>query len=95
MSDPLNPYPGNLRRHIVDNSDLQVLILRTNDMEGLEHVRDTYEAARAKDAELIQMAVDAMKTVCDYARIYDEHPFVDGDKFLAAADAHGFKPTEQ
>ena len=58
-------------------------------------VRDTYEAARAKDAELIQMAVDAMKIICDYARICDEHPFVDGDKFLAAAEAAGFKPSDR
>ena len=57
MSDPLNPYPGNLRRHIVDNSDLQVLILRTNDMEGLEHVRDIYEAARIDGANAWQTAL--------------------------------------
>ena len=94
MSDPLNPYPGNLRRHIVDNSDLQVLILRTNDMEGLEHVRDIYEAARAKDAELIQELFDALV-----------QPIVSMDapiEMLAKAKgaielayAHGFKPNEQ
>ena len=57
MSDPLNPYPGNLRRHIVDNSDLQVLILRTNDMEGLEHVRDIYEA----ELQSLRSQVEAMR----------------------------------
>jgi hypothetical protein len=90
MSDPLNPYPGNLRRHIVDNSDLQVLILRTNDMEGLEHVRDIYEAARAKDAELIQRLVDTLQHVAD-AGTWSP----DISEAIAAADAHGFKPTEQ
>ena len=90
MSDPLNPYPGNLRRHIVDNSDLQVLILRTNDMEGLEHVRDIYEAARAKDAELIQRLVDTLQHVAD-AGTWSP----DISEAIAAADAEGFKPTEQ
>ena len=90
MSDPLNPYPGNLRRHIVDNSDLQVLILRTNDMEGLEHVRDIYEAARAKDAELIQRLVDTLQHVAD-AGTWSP----DISEAIAAPDAHGFKPTEQ
>jgi hypothetical protein len=102
MSDPLNPYPGNLRRHIVDNSDLQVLILRTNDMEGLEHVRDIYEAARAKDAELIQRLVDAIMDNARYRLLTEGE---EGDtvsdfmnmtlnEALAAADAHGFKPSE-
>lgn len=106
MSDPLNPYPGNLRRHIVDNSDLQVLILRTNDMEGLEHVRDIYEAARAKDAELIQKLVDALDWYVKEDDVmeggeWDEMnaPWIEGrneaEKVLAAADARGFKPTEQ
>ena len=101
MSDPLNPYPGNLRRHIVDNSDLQVLILRTNDMEGLEHVRDIYEAARAKDAELIQRLVDASSKIRHWHDAHDGGMIVSGDSVrglwsaLSAADARGFKPTEQ
>lgn len=103
MSDPLNPYPGNLRRHIVDNSDLQVLILRTNDMEGLEHVRDIYEAARAKDAELIQRLVNALEYVASYdngcplptwEKGYDE-AWAYANAVRKEADAHGFKPTEQ
>ena len=78
------------RPKIIDNTDLAVLILRSNDMEGLEHVRDTYEAARAKDAELIQRLVDTLQHVAD-AGMWSP----DISEAIAAADAHGFKPTEQ
>lgn len=83
------------RPKIIDNTDLAVLILRSNDMEGLEHVRDTYEAARAKDAELIQRLVDAAqhKSSCDWD--YCEPCDCGLSELLAAAEAHGFKPTEQ
>jgi len=59
MSDELNPYPGNLKHHRVEPllSDEQVLDLRSYPPE---EIRDIYEAARAKDAELIQRLVDAL-----------------------------------
>lgn len=89
MSDPLNPYPGNLRRLVVDDSDLDLLILRTNDLDGLKHVRDTYEAMRAKDAELIQQLVDALEPV------HSGYPdYMDVQDALEAAAVAGFKPSE-
>lgn len=58
MSDELNPYPGNLKHHRVDPllSDEQVMDARAWPPEEVRHY---YEAARAKDAELIQRLVDA------------------------------------
>ena len=88
--DELQTTVGMSRPKIIDNTDLAVLILRSNDMEGLEHVRDTYEAARAKDAELIQRLVDTLQHVAD-AGMWSP----DISEAIAAADAHGFKPTEQ
>lgn len=55
-------------------------------------VRNTYEAARAKDAELIQQLVDALHK-CTVAR-----PSVDGQFVFAtidAAEAAGFKPSDR
>ncbi len=48
-------------------------------------VRDIYEAARAKDAELIQMAVNACT---------DPHKMSLSRAFLSAAAAAGFTPSE-
>ncbi len=59
-----------------------------------EQVRDFYEAARAKDAELIQMLVDALANLRD---IHEERagrePLTGMDELEAAAAA-GFKPSE-
>ena len=88
--DELQTVLGMSRPKIIDNTDLAVLILRSNDMEGLEYVRDIYEAARAKDAELIQRLVDTLQHVAD-AGTWSP----DISEAIAAADAHGFKPTEQ
>ena len=82
------------RPEIIDNTDLAVLILRSNDMEGLEHVRDTYEAARAKDAELIQDLLDSLALLREVYQSATGYPSPVGGSALAAADAHGFKPTE-
>lgn len=52
---------------------------------GTKMVRDMYEAARAKDAELIQMAVNACT---------DPHKMSLSRAFLSAAAAAGFTPSE-
>jgi hypothetical protein len=59
-----------------------------------EHVRDFYEAARAKDAELIQQLMDGLHNVATLADVdADERSIIARDP-LAAAEAAGFKPTE-
>lgn len=57
---------------------------------GALQVRNYYEAARAKDAELIQRLVDALWTVhtghTDYLDVQDA---------IDAAKAAGFKPSDE
>lgn len=48
------------------------------------------EAARAKDAEVIRQLVDALAETADYGSTY---PFV--MEALSAAEAQGFKPSDQ
>lgn len=61
MSDELHRYPGNLKHHKVDKEKRTPLF-----GEGLLPFGDkaemvkAYEAARAKDAELIQRLVDEL-----------------------------------
>jgi hypothetical protein len=58
-----------------------------------EIVRDFYEAARAKDAELIQQLVDGLHNVATLADVdTDERSTIARDP-LAAARAAGFKPS--
>jgi glutamine synthetase adenylyltransferase len=58
-------------------------------------VRDTYEAARAKDAELIQQLVDALRNLRDIHEFrVGREPLTGTDELKAAEDA-GFKPSEQ
>lgn len=52
-------------------------------VEGAKELRDHYEAARAKDAELIQQLVDALWDVRSPSAA------------RSAAAAAGFKPSEQ
>jgi hypothetical protein len=54
-----------------------------------EEVRDFYEAARAKDAELIQQLVDGLQQIAD-----EGHWTPDMHELLNAAAAAGFKPSE-
>ena len=58
---------------------------------------DMYEAARAKDAELIQRLVDEMASFRSNAKCVDwRQPWVQSlDGALELAAAEGFKPTEQ
>ena len=53
-------------------------------------VRDIYEAARDKDAELIQRLVDGLQQIAD-----EGHWTPDMDELLNVAAAAGFKPSEQ
>jgi hypothetical protein len=52
-------------------------------------VRDVYEAARAKDAQLIQQLVDAIQQIAD-----EGHWTPDMHELLNAAAAAGFNPYE-
>lgn len=72
-------------------SDVDILYPLTADLTGIEYAkqmgrREGHSAARAKDGELIQMAVDA----CN-----DPHKMSLAAKFLDAAKAQGFTPTPE
>ena len=56
---------------------------------GALQVRDHYESARAKDAELIQMLVDALDGCSEQVH----HSWT--REAINAAAAHGFKPSEE
>jgi hypothetical protein len=58
-----------------------------------EIVRDFYEAARAKDAELIQQLVDALGNLREIHQEWAGREALTGMDELAAAAAAGFKPT--
>jgi hypothetical protein len=68
-----------------------------------EHVRDFYEAARAKDAELIQKLVDALEWVAAYDNGCPLPTWEKGynnawsiaNSARAAAEAAGFKPSDE
>ena len=58
-------------------------------------VRDFYEAARAKDAELIQRLVDGLKHAQKFAEEYGYGPLETAQWDLDAAEVAGFKPSDQ
>ena len=91
MSDELNPYPGNLKHHRVDPllSDEQVMDARAWPPEEVRHY---YEAARAKDAELIQRLVDALEQSHRDGRGAYSITMLDA---LDAAAAAGYKPSQR
>jgi hypothetical protein len=58
-------------------------------------VRDFYEAARAKDAELIQRLVDDVRLLrIDFGNRVGQTTEI-GIASLSAAEAAGFKPSDQ
>lgn len=61
---------------------------------GAKMIRDIYEAARAKDAELIQRLVDGLKHAQKFAEEYGYGPLETVQWDLDAAAVEGFKPTE-
>jgi surfactin synthase thioesterase subunit len=60
--------------------------------EALQELRQV-EAARAKDAELIQMLVDALRNLRDIHEFRVGREPLTGTDELAAAEAAGFKPS--
>jgi hypothetical protein len=64
-------------------------------LSGANHARDIYEAARAKDAELIQHLVDALANLRDIHQFRVGREPLTGMYELEAAEAAGFKPSEQ
>lgn len=82
---------GDLRRMVISDAEMDSPARSKGPwlmgfVFGSEKVRTIYEAARAKDAELIQMAVDACT---------DPHKMSLSSAFLAAAEAAGFKPSDR
>jgi hypothetical protein len=79
------------REPLLSNADLGYV----KDTHTPEQVRDTYESARAKDAELIQMLVDSLANMRDIHEFrVGREPLTGMDELKAAEDA-GFKPSEQ
>jgi hypothetical protein len=61
---------------------------------GAKMIRDIYENARAKDAELIQMLVDALENLREIHQEWAGREPLTGTDELAAAAAAGFKPSK-
>jgi hypothetical protein len=62
---------------------------------GADWAREHYEAARAKDAELIQMLVDDLRTLrIEFGNRVGQTTEV-GVASLSAAEHAGFKPSDQ
>lgn len=108
MSDELNPYPGNLRRHetdkkpspwVVDTSAYQDPLSTKLLADFNQSLQDRFEErvahACAKKDELIQRLVDAAqhRSSCDWD--YGNPCDCGLSELLAAAEAEGFKPTEE
>ena len=66
---------------------------RTCLLQGADWAREHYEAARAKDAELIQQLVDALENLREIHQEWAGREALTGMDELAAAEAAGFKPT--
>ena len=60
-----------------------------------EKVRDIYEAARAKDAELIQRLVDNLHAVATLADVDADERATVARPGLELAEAAGFKPSDE
>ena len=71
------------------------LIVWPNERAAAQKVRHFYEAARVKDAELIQKLVDALALLREVYQSATGTPSPVGDFVLAAADESGFKPSEE
>ena len=123
MSDELHKYPGNLKHHKVDAPAKRKQLLSDEQLSGVvifpgggkryetemgaDEVRNIYEAARAKDAELIQRLVDVLAKMAHYDALYrsglSKQTVFENWQELASewheirqlAAAAGFKPSEQ
>ena len=76
-----------------DDALVELTYVKEDGRRPSEQVRDFYEAARAKDAELIQRLVDALDGLVE-----DRGGIIlamrRSHKALDAAEAAGFKPSE-
>ena len=79
------------REPLLSNADLGYV----KDTHTPEQVKDIYEVARAKDAELIQQLVDALANLRDIHQFRVGREPLTGTDELEAAEAAGFKPSEQ
>lgn len=113
MSDELHKYPGNLKHHNVDAPARREPLLSEYELQNRtaeyghevwgpywnrDRVIAHYEAARAKDAELIQRLVDAIAYSRKHgpaATLGDCHWDIALHNALSDASQLGFKPTDQ
>jgi hypothetical protein len=64
-------------------------------LQGADWAREHYEAARTKDADLIQQLVDGLHNVATLADVDTDERSTIARNPLAAAEAAGFKPSDQ
>jgi hypothetical protein len=76
-----------------DEELMELTYVKEDGRRPSEQVRDFYEAARAKDAELIQQLVDALANLRDIHQFRVGREPLTGMDELEAAAAAGFKPT--
>jgi hypothetical protein len=72
-----------------DDALVELTYVKEDGRRPSEQVRDIYEEARAKDAELIQRLVDGLQQIAD-----EGHWTPDMDELLNVSAAAGFKPTQ-
>lgn len=95
MSTKRDPLLSERLHDVTTSLDGNVAEWVTDDLLGIHDDLVNIEAARAKDAELIQRLVDGLHAVSTLAdRDADERSTV-ARPFLEAAAAAGFKPSEQ
>ena len=73
-----------------DEELMELTYVKEDGRRPSEQVRDFYEAARAKDAELIQRLVDAVDVLDAYTSSLDKIK----EKAMEAAKDAGFKPSD-
>lgn len=87
-----------------DDALVELTYVKEDGRRPSEQVRDFYEAARAKDAETIQMLLDAFNDCCDdLSGVLGLIPAIDGhvlnlavgvyQEVINEAAKEGFKPT--
>lgn len=91
------------RKPLVSDEQIEAVAIDKHDgslsdwLVGAAHVRDLYEAARAKDAELIQRLVDAfsLPTLNNQSAEWQAYVEHKREVAIAAAKAAGFTPTPE
>ena len=90
MSTKREPLLSERLHDVTTSLDGNVAEWVTDDLLGIHDDLVNIEAARAKDAELIQRLVDGLQQIAD-----EGHWTPDMNELLNAAAAGGFKPSEQ